>query len=439
MKEIKELDEINPQQRSGLIILTKKTLESLQILPHSSKNGALSNNELRSLLNKSKPFIQFVKSISNVSSIKNYIPCFIIEYNCIDFMEHLVKEDKIDDAKIINKIDSLLAGLKSRVDEFNVLVPLDNIKLNDVECFEIGNAVLLSPDKISQIFNNTTILKDISKGPFPTLHHEIQNRVCACIKVKYDSQEIYNKTLIKIEPIINTLRIFACFNQYILFGSPINAPKIKIGISGTANNAKSIMVSYKQGEYRGAIIKREIYPELILDKEFLEIINNKFKYINDILCKEYDSLSNFEKQILIAVRWIGLGIDENMKTDKIIKFAIALECLLLDKEDNSKSKSLAKRCAYILGNNAEERKNKKIRVKKLYNLRSRIIHDGFNDVNEEAIYEFQELAIECVFKLLEIKGTNLACKIMDVNDIINLISQKESKALDQYLPDQPWL
>jgi hypothetical protein len=169
---------------------------------------------------------------------------------------HPYLERYIDDDEISSKIDSLLADLKSRVNESNVIVPLENIKLNDVECFEIGNAVLLSPDKISEIFNNTPILKDISKGPFPTLHCEIQNRVCACIKVKYDSQEIYNKTLIKIEPIINTLRMFAFLNPYIISGSPINAPKIKIGISGTANNAKSIMVSYKQGECRGAIVKQ---------------------------------------------------------------------------------------------------------------------------------------------------------------------------------------
>jgi hypothetical protein len=188
-------------------------------------------------------------------------------------------------------------------------------------------------------------------------------------------------------------------------------------------------------------IKREIYPEFVLDKEFLEKIkiNNTFRYINNILCKEYDLLSNFEKQIFAAVRWIGLGIDENIGTDKIIKFAIALECLLLDKNDNSKSKSLAKRCAYILGNTAKERQNINRQVKDLYDLRSRIVHDGSNDVNEEEIYEFQKLAINCVFKLVEIKDKNLKIKIMHVNDIIKLISKKESEALDQYLPDQPWL
>jgi hypothetical protein len=199
------------------------------------------------------------------------------------------------------------------------------------------------------------------------------------------------------------------------------------------------MVSFKQGKGWGARMRGTgIYPELILDNEFLEKIkfDYKFEHINNILCKEYDSLSNFDRQILTAVRWIGLGIDEDIGTDKIIKFAIALECLLLDKEENSKSNSLAKRCAYILGNNSKERQDKKIRVKNLYDLRSRVVHEGFNFVKDEDIYEFQNLVIECLFKLLEIKDKYLA---NNKSDLKKLIHQKEAKALDQYLPNQPWL
>lgn len=246
----------------------------------------------------------------------------------------------------------------------------------------------------------------------------------------------------KIEPIIDVLRIYACFNPNIILRSPISAPKIKIGISRTANNAKNIMVSFKQGKGWGARKRGTgIYPELILDNEFMEKIkiNYKFEYINNILCKEYNSLSNSEKQILTAVRWIGLGIDEDIGPDKIIKFAIALECLLLDKEDNSKSNSLAKRCAYILGNNSKERQDKKIQVKYLYDLRSRVVHEGFNFAKDEDIYEFQNLVIECLLKRLEIRDKNSADKIMNTSDLKKMIHQKESKALDQYLPNQPWL
>jgi hypothetical protein len=235
------------------------------------------------------------------------------------------------------------------------------------------------------------------------------------------------------------LRIYACFNPNIIFLSPINAPKIKIGISGRTTNTNRTMVSFKQGKGWGARKEGIVYPELILDREFLDKLNQKLGYINNILCEDCNSLSPFEKQILIAVRWIGLGIDEDAGTDKIIKFAIALECLLLDKDDNSKGNSLAKRCAYILGNNSKERKEKEKQVKYLYNLRSLIVHEGLSSMKDEDIYEFQKLAIECLLRLVEIRDKNSASKIRNTNDLIKLIHQKESDAIDQYLPNQPWI
>jgi hypothetical protein len=75
----------------------------------------------------------------------------------------------------------------------------------------------------------------------------------------------------------------------------------------------------------------------------------------------------------------------------------------------------------------------------LYDLRSRVVHEGFNFVKDEDIYEFQNLVIECLLKLLEIRDKNLASKIMDTSDLKKLIHHKESEALDQYLPNQPWL
>jgi hypothetical protein len=144
MKKVEELEKINTQHKEGLVILTKKSLESLQTLPHGGKNGELSNDELRSMLNGSEHFVRLIKSVSNVTSIKNYIPQFIIESYCLHFIGHLVKEDRTQDDEIRREIDSLLTDLELRVDELNVIIPLENIKLNDIESIEIGNAVLLN-------------------------------------------------------------------------------------------------------------------------------------------------------------------------------------------------------------------------------------------------------------------------------------------------------
>ncbi len=324
MKETEQLEKINPKHKNGLIILAKNLLKSFQTEQQS------------------KDLKRFTRSISAINSIKNYIPSFIIESYCREFIENLVRENITEDDKISREIDHLLMSLESRIDEWNVIIPLENITLKEMERFEIGNTILLNPDEISQIFNNTEILKDMSKEPFLSIQNEIQHRVCACIKVKYDSQEVYNSALDKIRPIINILRIYACFNPNIILLSPIDAVRVKIGTCGTTYAAKNLMISFKPGKGWGARKSGSgIYPKLVLDKEFADEIrsNYEFEYISHLLCKEHSSLSDFEKQLLIAIRWIGLGIDEDIGADKIIKFATALECLVLAGDDQFKKET----------------------------------------------------------------------------------------------------
>ena len=251
IKEKTQFRGISPNHKAGLIVLAKKLIKV--------SRGRLQLNEIREqsiidnvfLSSESEDLKEIVKSVSGVNSINNYIQYFIIESYCREFIKHLVKENITEDDKIGNEIDQLLMDLESRVDEWNVVIPLENITLNEMDSLEIGNALILNSDKISEILKNTAIIKDISKEPFFTIQKKIQNNVCVCIKVKYDSQEIYGQALDRIEPIINILRIYTYYNPGIMLSSPINAARVKIGICGTANAAKRLMISYKPGKAWG--------------------------------------------------------------------------------------------------------------------------------------------------------------------------------------------
>jgi hypothetical protein len=436
MKEKKQFEGISPNHKEGLIVLTKNLVKFLV--------GKLQLNEIEEqsiidkafLFNESEDIKEFVKCLSGVSSIKNYIPKFIIESYCREFIKLLIKENITEDDKISKEIDRLLVDLESRIDEWNVVIPLENITLNEIDSLEIGDALILNSDKMSEILKDTAMIKDISGSPFFSIQKEIKNNVCACIKVKYDSQEIYEPALDRIEPIINILRIYAYRNPGIMLSSPINAARVKIGICGTANAAKRLMISFKPGKGWGARISGSgFHPNLVLDRDFLKSIerNYKFKSVNDLLCKSEPS--KYERQILTAIRWIGLGIDDDIGSDKVIKFSIALECLILYKDETSKSLALAERCAYILGINSEERRKIQEKVKDLYDLRSRIVHDGENSINDKDIDELRELATKCLFKILEIKDKY---KLEGTEDLKKLIQGKKSEVIYQFLPDQPW-
>jgi hypothetical protein len=434
MEKIDQVGTIKTKHKKGLIILVKKLLKFMRESQESEKIK-LTNDTFESIITINDDFRNVVKSISNVSAIKNYIPLFIIELYCGELMKDLLKENILEDEKISGKIDHLLEDLEMRIEEWDVIIPLENIELNGLECVEIGGVELLHPNKVKEIFNNEKIFSNWN------LDHsldkdEIQNKVGAHVKIKFDSQEIYDPALLKVEPIINILRIYAHYNLNVILNSPLNGIKVKIGICGSVNSARRHIISYIPGEAKGMKSSGIGHiPRLIVNKEFLDDIKNnyKFQYIEYILNKK--KTSKYENQILRAIRWIGLGIDDDIGTDKIIKFSIALECLVLTRNDKSKTEALAERCAYILGKSSKERQDIPNEVKYFYDLRSDIVHDGKDSINEVDINAFRELVTKCLFKLVEINDKE---KLRDNDHLKELIQSEKIKAISKYREKEPW-
>jgi len=104
--------------------------------------------------------------------------------------------------------------------------------------------------------------------------------------------------------------------------------------------------------------------------------NRYLDQFGEILLKDKSSRTELENRIITALRWIGSGINEEVDCDKFLKFAIALECLLLSREEEGKGSSIAERCAFILSDNPQDRANIDKEVKKLYGKRSDIAHEG---------------------------------------------------------------
>ncbi len=431
MGKTDQLRAIRTERRNGLILLTKNLLKYFLIVkePHGSEYIDLTNDRLTSIIN-CDDFKNFVKSISNLGTIKNFIPLFVIESYCRTFIEDLLKENISDDETIGKNIDHLLEDLEVRIDEWDVIIPLENVALDGLDCIEIGGVELLHPNKIKEIFYNEKIFNNFGDVT------EIQDKVGACIKIKTDFQEVYDSALLKVEPIINILRIYAYYNPHVIFNSPWPIIKAKIGPCGAINLATRHIISYQPGKGWGARSSGiGPIPKLIIDNDFLDEIEKNYEFIQikNILRKE--TPSKYERQILLAIRWLGLGIDDDIETDKLIKFSVALECLVLTRDDKTKSEALAERCACILGNSSEERRKVYDNVKHFYDLRGDIVHDGMDSINKVYVYEFRELVTKCLFKLLEI---NNKYHLMDTKQLKELIQSKKSEAITQYRSDKNW-
>jgi Apea-like HEPN len=82
-----------------------------------------------------------------------------------------------------------------------------------------------------------------------------------------------------------------------------------------------------------------------ITKDIYDSFKSKYHLneIDKILNKDF-SRCEYDEEIFTAIRWIGMGIHDTIISDKFLKFAIALECLLLGKYDK-KDEELAKRWA----------------------------------------------------------------------------------------------
>jgi len=111
-------------------------------------------------------------------------------------------------------------------------------------------------------------------------------------------------------------------------------------------------------------------------------------------CRNFIKLQNEKKavdrdHIFSAIEW---GFDGNANPNEtmgFIQICIGLEALLGDKDERKDqnqrglTEKLADRCAYLLGNTPNERKKQADEFKKIYDLRSKLIHGVWPKVTDE--------------------------------------------------------
>jgi len=99
--------------------------------------------------------------------------------------------------------------------------------------------------------------------------------------------------------------------------------------------------------------------------------------------------SEFELRILSALQWAGKASVEPRREEAFLLFAVSLESLLLERDDKSEiAETLALRLAHLIS--APGTRLMVYRdVKRLYRIRSKIVHSGSFDVGEDQLSEIR--------------------------------------------------
>jgi hypothetical protein len=90
------------------------------------------------------------------------------------------------------------------------------------------------------------------------------------------------------------------------------------------------------------------------------------------------------RSIRRAIEWQFDGICDEDATTRFIKHCIGLEALLAEQsEEMGITEQLADRCAFLLGDTAEERAQRRTMMREVYKLRSKIVHGSVSGLSHK--------------------------------------------------------
>lgn len=144
------------------------------------------------------------------------------------------------------------------------------------------------------------------------------------------------------------------------------------------------------------------FEPIPLDDPYFSSEEAGYKYAWDIASSK--KLNKFQKRILLAIEWIGQSIAEPLPQSAFLKSAIALEIIFTYSEKSIITPSILNQisegAALLLGGTVEERLEIESKVKKLYGLRSAIVHSGNKNISESDHQNMLGISRSVVAKLL---------------------------------------
>jgi hypothetical protein len=104
---------------------------------------------------------------------------------------------------------------------------------------------------------------------------------------------------------------------------------------------------------------------------------------------------------LSAIQWAGRATVEPRREEAFLLFAIALESLILPTSDPIElTYRLRVRTAHLLGATARERERISDETRKLYTIRSKIVHNGYYEITEVELSRVKRMAQQAILALL---------------------------------------
>lgn len=283
----------------------------------------------------------------------------------LTYKQKLDSLNKILSSKSLNKLSYQFVLSKLRRQTSNritYLFGLTNLKINIDNDFKITDQIQIGNSSYSKnniIFDNFVLQSDFFK--------EENNYVLITVSGP-DDNETARKAENKANVLVNVLNCLYC---------DVAEP---IGLMTKINkNRDSSVFFYLKKKSDGSWSESSnVRPGKLLP--YTVINESKLKTVRRL----YKGKSSKYSKLILSMNWLGKSIKETDYGSAFLEVVIGLECIAEKQSKGMVSPSInyqiANFVARILGKNVNERKLLVNRMKKIYNKRSLIVHDGNNGI-----------------------------------------------------------
>lgn len=303
-------------------------------------------------------------------------------------------------------VDNLVEELSQHKETWKVIVPVENLELGVPE-LKVGHVTFRPHQATGELMSFVAKEPEVSQKDFQFV------KAYAVVDEDGELGKAFQKGVDDVEMALNALR---------LWSSPLRrrrgkrrVPTVPRVMGDTPYRSRTIYAvpkrdnRPKQGETLDAATHEMAaipIPRLIDESRLALWRRFGFERLSNILADR--NLTEYEKRIRRAIRWMGEArLTANLE-DAFVKNSIALESLLLGPGGQlsdprasigSITSQLAERAAFLLGRNGEEREKIVKDIRRLYSLRSKIVHRAGN-VNEADLTLWELYIGQCLMAVL---------------------------------------
>jgi hypothetical protein len=365
--------------KNDLIDLTRKVLSNLKKISFDEAKPLFEKHIGAVMITLTDGVLYFNDeagtTLGEAVRLIKYDPLFVdvsrktIQSEYIDFISRIFLQDAIDN-KIKDEIESFLKKLRASPSQYRIFMPIEKLKLIDLAELKIGIVRLIPFSSVKKETKETIFIVPEDEG-----------KIWGEIFVTAESIEAISKGQREIERVINFLRMYIPE----LFHEGHNK---KIGLDKYDLKKRHYLAIKSNGSINQGTTNLGPFGDYILNEESVANLRKYYCFdeVSAILSKTQSSRTDLEKSITMAIRWLGLGVENEVLSEKFLNFAIALECLLIRRgEKGDKTEPISERAAFILGTTSTECGEIVDEVKLLYDIRSAIVHQGCEAEEEEII------------------------------------------------------